>query len=1267
MRAFLVVLAISLLTTVVFAQTTGSISGTVADKDGAVVPGANVSVTNVTTKDVRTSTSNGEGFFSITGLTSGSYSIRIEANGFKTWETKGGIQILPGDKKSLNTITLQIGKKDEIVNVEASVLAVQITSTGDRASVLTSKDIKNLALEGRDVSELVRVLPGFSNTTGGGYGKAFSNSSGYDPSITGIGSSVGNGYSAAGTPFRGGGANITSDGANVIDPGCNCNATQTVNADMVAEVKVSTSTFSADSALGPVVVQAVSKSGTSQYNGSLYMHYRASTFNSNPYNLKASGAARPVTHYYYPGGQIGGPVRIPGTNFNKDNKFLFFAAFEDYRQTFPSSSDNGLMQVAVPTVSQRAGHFGPTNYADNATLINAMGAANGTWVEGYSADIASISDSTGTFDTITKSDISAYEGPGAAALMKLIPTPNYTPTSTTPYNYVKTLVGKDNGWMFHTQVTYNFSDTAKLNVNYNQQSDKANVPVMMWWTASASMPYPGDIWYQNISRTISVNFLKVLSPTLTNEFTGTYSFLNTPLVDDQASKLYRSTTGYPYATKLGESPRVPGFMNSWWASYFGLPTFYQGDTADGANAYYSKKYMPQVSDNITKIAGNHSMKTGFFWASTRNSQPNFNQQGGAAGFQYYAPNWSNMAAGQNVAGNFYLDYANSYYEETNVPLDMQYSSLGFFFQDDYKVNKKLTLNLGLRVTHDPHWADRHNGGVAVWSEEDYRTDVARGLTNGPGLRYHAKDSNTPQSGNSPNFLFFAPRFGMAIDLTGNGKNVLRGGFGAYYYHDQENYYTASATASEAQYIAQINTPGYLSWYDNTANVPAKSCIDAVAKDCVTNTASNWATVYSATNSAAYFSKFGGYVESASAIDKNDHNEPLTLTYNLQFDRTLPFGTLLDIAYSGNQSQHLPNAWTNINAIPMKSFFSADPISGATLSTIITGNESQLEEIVADGNATGSYRNDYRPWKYYNTLDVLRHQAWENWNSLQVTWQRTRGALNFNFNYTWSKMLGIDDSNNDDERDPINQNNDYGVLPQDRSHVFNGTISYEIGNHFKSNRILTNVLDGWMVSNITTIQSGGNMQAAYGGSRNFGLTAGYGCVDSTGAKANCPSTSTTDFGYQSAYNTATNISLLGSSDYRLMPNLTCDPTKGLGKHQYFNASCFSMPTTRGTNGRYQWPYIHGPAYWDSDLALQKSFKLSERQNLRLRLNAINFLNHPLWSFNSNAESNINLSFTHNYNVTTSTWGAYTQSTTPGTVLAKDKMGARVVELSLRYEF
>src|SRR5579864_2028477 len=364
-----------------YAQSTGTVTGTVYDQAGALVPNASVELVNDGTGDTRKSTTNSAGYFSFGSIQPGAYSVRVTASGFKGWK-QSGIPVRPGDLRDVSNISLQVGSQGETVQVEAVAEEIAPVDSGERSAVLTSKQIENLALQGRDATELIRTLPGFAAYNGGGLGNHLAQ----DPQIVSPTSgAVGENYVGGGNLFRGG-TDLTMDGAHILDNGCNCGATTTVNGDMVAEVKVQTSNFGADSAKGPLVVNVIGKSGTTAYHGEAYLHARDASLDSLDWSFKRQMLTSPPglvtpspSRFMYPGVQFGGPV--PFTN----KKLVFTTAFEYYYQNgVPLQGINvpGLLTDNVPTVSMRAGDFsvngshsspGSNTNSDNLDLCNGLG------------------------------------------------------------------------------------------------------------------------------------------------------------------------------------------------------------------------------------------------------------------------------------------------------------------------------------------------------------------------------------------------------------------------------------------------------------------------------------------------------------------------------------------------------------------------------------------------------------------------------------------------------------------------------------------------------------------------------------------------------------------------------------------------------------------------------------------------------------------------------------------------------------------------------
>jgi hypothetical protein len=264
------------------------------------------------------------------------------------------------DTRELNDIRLEVGGVGKVVTVETSTAQVDLVNSGERSAVLSSKELNSLALVSRNVSELLKVLPGATSVaTAPGSGNAL----GFDFTNSGsTGSAIGVGLSTNGAPYRGG-SMLLMDGANIIDPRCNCWSTAVMNPEMTQEVKESTSNFAADQPNGPVVFSGTSKSGREHYHGSAYLTLRNSILNSNTWQNSHNNLKRQDAAWYYPGGNFGGPVP-----FTK-NKLLFWTGYEYHWQKLPSQNP---LTAWVPTDSMRTGNFSPTA-TDNAAVCAGVG------------------------------------------------------------------------------------------------------------------------------------------------------------------------------------------------------------------------------------------------------------------------------------------------------------------------------------------------------------------------------------------------------------------------------------------------------------------------------------------------------------------------------------------------------------------------------------------------------------------------------------------------------------------------------------------------------------------------------------------------------------------------------------------------------------------------------------------------------------------------------------------------------------------------------
>jgi hypothetical protein len=1125
-----------------------TLTGVVSDPTQAVVGQASVKLRDEQSSSLRETVTNNDGYYTFASVPVGSYELTVEAKGFQIYKGTG-ISLGGGEKRNVN-VTLRIGTTGETVEVTGVADSIVPVDSGEKSSTLTTKELQNYVSIGSNAAEFLKIMPGFGIQNG------TSNKSNYSGETIGINgngdagsqSPLNNAYSYNGLPTNS--LDITADGAHVSDPGCNCDTPVNPNSDMIAEFQVKTSNFSAENQKGPAVVSSVAKSGGKDFHGSAFLYARNYALNANDALFNATGQTRPQNKYYYPGGTIGGPVLIPGTGFNKRReKLFFFTGYEYFYQVL----DTGLLRATVPTAAMINGNFSPSEVAKLGNVTQSGGPPGQINQTQFPGGI------------IPPSRID----PNMQALMKLYPAPNADPNASGGYNYVQAETFNQNNTQWMSRVDYNISDNTKLFVRYNLQRETQQFPVGLWWRNSNQVPYPTPIQGKNRSDSVTASLTHVFSPTMTNEFVFGYTFIGFPNVFEDPSKVDRTKVGYNYKglykNSVAQIPSFGGGQES--ALVFNPGGFEAGGPSSGL---YANKYMPSFSDTFSKVWGTHTIKAGFFWEWIRNAQPNNNNTNGNIGVSKNNP---------NSLGNEFADLLtgtlNSYTETSfNRINDIAYRTYEGFVQDSWKVNKRLTLEFGLRITHFTPWEDRIGFGYSIFDYSKFNSSCTP--TQYCGFVWNKRDPNVPIGGFPTRGAFYQPRFGMAFDLFGEGKTVLRGGWGRYYYHSGQ--FTAGLDVSAGVQSITLN--------NNVNGVPLMaSQLDTL--------------------------NFSSQALSPAAVDSKDDKQPYTDSYSFTIAQRMPWSSLLEVAYVGNQSRDLANTGVNGGA-------------GSNINLVPVG--AMLNKGVDPNTLTA---NDFRPLKGFSDLGLATNNLYANYNALQATWVRSKGRYVINMNYAFGKAMGIVDP----RRDSFNLNNNYGVQPANRTHIFNAAYSIELGN-FTQNKIGGGFINGWQFSGITQLQSGANL-SGFSTNNNFNLNT------------NSTKIPGTDFN-------VSNVSILGTPNIQLNPILTCNPTSNLGRHQFINPSCFGLPTQIGQNGPTVLPAIYGPAFFNSDLGLFKNFQIKENMKVQLRFNAYNFLNHPLWSFNG---GNLNLGFDPNTGkVNTTNFGTVTQ-----------KQGHRVIQMAAKFYF
>jgi len=1141
-----------------------ALTGTVADASGAVVPNATVILKNENSGDTRKTVSNAEGFFTISAIQPGSYAVSIEAAGFQKWEQKN-ISFNAGDKRNLSDIALTLGAQTETVEVTGVAQEITPVDSGEKSSVITEKQLQSVAILGSNAAEFIKILPGMAINGG------TQNQASFTGEIHGTGNGPVGSFSANGQ--RTAALDITSDGAHIIDPGCNCGQAVDTNVDMTQEMKVLTSNFGADAAKGPITISAVGKSGGNAFHGQAYFYARHNSMNANNSLNNAQGynpitglanAPRPETKYLYPGGNIGGPVLIPGTRFNKNrDKLFFFFAYEYYGQTV----DNGLYQAFTPTADMRNGIY-------TAASLNALAPVGGTIGSQINTTLnaASFPDST-----IPKSMFSSI----GAKLMSLYPAPNANPVTNGGYNFVQVSTKPQNASQLRPRIDYAINQNTKLFVSYNRQRDTAYFTDTLWWRPTPTVPYPTRLIAGNESDSISANLTKVFSPTLTNEFVFTFTYLNLPNSFENPGTVDPAALGTQFKDLFNTGVKDVPSMTGWGG---GFANMIQPSGFQLTGSLYAKKKLPTIADNLSKVLGTHTMKFGFYWEKTSNNQPSSNSANG----QLIFANW-----GGNTTGNAYADLLTgnmAQYTETNkdVLIIMSYKPIEFYATDSWKVTRRLTLDYGMRFSHFGPWVDDTGTGLAVFNPAKYKANAAP--TDLTGVEWNKIDPSVPLSGAPSRGMFFAPRFGFAWDVSGSGKTVIRGGYGLYHFHDEQNVQASALNITQGVYSYTANNVGFAD-------------IGGIAT--------------------------GGFVRPGgiTVLGLTDDQQPRTQSYSFTVSRRLPFASMFEAAYVGNKSDYLSN-WNNnfgqINDLQYGTVFK--------IPNFFSTNGTSPSSSVTDA---------LRPYNNYQSIKVINHQMYSNYNALQMSWNKQSGHINFLMNYTFSKALGIRGEGGGSTGDPLNLGNNYGVLANDRTHIFNVAYVIETPKVGTGNKLVSGALNGWKLSGITQFQSGSNLQAI---SSNFNMG---GATLPAGTKLPDGTVLDSSVG-------ASSILINGTPDISIQPVLTCDPRKNLAPGQFINGNCFAAPSP-GHNGSFIMPYLKGPAFFNNDLSMYKDFQMTEKQKIQFRFSAYNFLNHPLTSF-INGDNNLNLSFGPDGKVNNSRFG-----------YADWKIGQRSIQLALKYYF
>lgn len=1161
--------------------TTGTVAGTIKDTQGGVVPGATVVLLSET-KGTRSNpaVTNETGDYVFPNVTPDTYTVEVTMQGFKTL-TRPNVKVSGGDRVAVPALTIEVGGAEETITVAAESPIIQAQS-GERSFAITTEQIENLPVNHNNFTSVVALTPGV----------------------------VGGGASAGGTRLGGAGQNnIMMDGVSAMDTGNNGQMLN-MNLESIGEVKVLVQGYQAEYGRSSgLQITAVTKSGTNRFHGSVYRNQSDSDWATNSWANEKNGDAKVKGTFKSQGYTIGGPVGKPGGN----NKLFFFYAHE-YRPTTTAINNGNPIRLKVPTALERAGDFSQT-VDQNGALFNLI-------KDPQSSLPCTATNTGGCFQSggvIGRVPADRLYAPGMAVLARY-PLPNRTqgpgenwnweiPSSDLPQ--IKNLLQQP-----AVRVDYQLNSKLRFTGKYSgQRQRRITQSGLIPGYSDVYTPYPFITNYGG-----TVNY--ALNPTTFIE--GTYGFIRNQLsggneggilVNDSANRL-NGLANFPllyndagvvdpsyYAYQVMQQVN-PVFWDGKQLNM--VPIFAWGSRVQGTSGTCAAPAPPcqrfpgflninrtqDVAASITKVAGRHTLKAGFYNNHSYKAQNT--GAGGVANLSFAG--FVDFGNDTNNALDTGFGYANAavgvfrqYLQQSRfIEGSMIYNNTEGYIQDNWKVNSRLTIDAGLRLTRQQPQYDQFrqmsNFFPNLWSASAAPVLYVPGCSNGAavcsGNTRNAVDPRTgriltaagaantqaaigtpiPGSGSLTNgirqagdgiaktsyvwpTLVFGPRFGAAYDLSGKQSLVIRGGVGLFYDRPDGN--------------TVFSIPG---------NPPISTSQD------LRN--GSLATLGSGLSPQP--------VPTLNIFQYNAH-VPSSWQWQVGPQIALPWAMALDVEYVGNHGYNRLGGFqggssVNLNAVDFGAAFrpeNQDPTLGS-------------QAVPGAGAVSTNLLRSYRG------LGIIAQQTtefWDTYHSLQFSLNRRyRNGLAFGVNYT----RGLSFKGNTG-------------LQKRLEHAPDGTVTVRADqrDYEKLNENLDlrrNVLKLNAVWDLPDLPSG---MKAIGYVLNDWQLSG---VFTAGDTISVNNLSTYDLNYTYQSNGG-NVNLTGSPDYGARIVYVGDPGTGCASDQYrqFDVSAVTGPKYGSVGLESGRNLLHTCPDHTLDLSLLRRIRLGGGRDVQFRFDAFNVFN------------------------------------------------------------
>jgi hypothetical protein len=1087
-----------------------TIVGTVTDPAGSVVPNVTITVTNTGTGYVRTFTTNDVGQYVAPGLPIGKYDLKAESSGFKIEESKG--VVLNVNDRTRVDFQMKMGTKSETVSVEANAIAVQADSS-EQSNLISGTQISQLATNGRSIYTYVTLTTGASNLMPDFQA----------PTPVGANSNI---------SFNGNrpGHNLyLLDGGENSDRGGAGSSSIMPSVDAIAETQTLTSNYTADYGLssGGTISSAV-KSGTKEFHASAWEFFRNDALDARNYFNPVPQHVAELRYNVY-GFNVGGPVTF-GKFYNPNKTKTFFFYNMEWRKMIQGQT----LTQQVPDSGTYGGDFSGTT-----TTINVP--------------------------TVAQVDPSliAKNCPGGvlpAGVVQGSPFPgNKIPSCMLDPNAQSLLTaGGKYGGIFPAQTGFNSKGQPIFQGGNNVPTDVREEVVRIDENVNDKFTIYGHFVAEQISQNYGTTMWSGDNvPTISNTF-GNPSYAGvihtayviSPSLVNEASFNYNGNRIAILPLGLVGAP-----------SSFNFNRFFTGPNVDdriptinlngGTGAQYTSNWTPwnnvaddyQIRDDVSWTKGRHQLKMGGSWALYKKVQDWFkNTQGGF--------NFNGSYSGNDFA-DYLLGYGQGYTEDA-VKSSGHWNNVSWalYIQDNYRVNNRLTLNLGLRWDGIPHTYEANNQMSNFYPGLYNPSNAAVFGLNADGTtNYNIIAGNSPGLGPSPNPILagqqfylngigvcnvggvpkgcvnnswtnFGPRLGFAYDVRGDGKTVIRGGYGIMYERIQGN--DVYNNAGTVPFAASVNFNN-VSLSDPKTNLATGVTIPATLPTPVNN---------------------------ITGLDKNNYASPRSTQFSLGVQQAIG-KSVLSVSYVGTQNRH-QNYYSETDLV----------------------NQSLLAGFQADNAAY----NGSVPYLGYHSIRMAQNEANGDYNSLQMAMRGTlaKNDLNYSFGYTYSHTNDSFNSGGS-AGDLYNVSNpylgwkyDFGPSAFDRRNIFFANFVYQIPLLKNSdNKLLKTTLGGWEVAGIVTAQSGAPLNIGLNGQNVASIVP----------------------------NTANRPDLTGTMNNPHTVN------------QWFDTSVFSVPAA-GAWGNTPRNFVRGPGRDNWNLSLYKNFVFSEARgsSLQFRAEFFNIWNH-----------------------------------------------------------